>query len=139
MQALNIYRDMIWSSTITIHTNTLIQQEQINKNQYNRNHVSRMHIPYTFELYLWVIAYWLDMDIYVRVLERSNIARRQGRNINYAPKRVHWPFIANAPCILLLISSIYIIGFISFFFKISKSALLKGFTAISKSKHNLIY
>jgi len=29
------------------------------------------------------------MEIYVRVLVRSNIARRQERNINYAPERVH--------------------------------------------------
>ena len=34
------------------------------------------------------IGYWLDMEIYVRVLVRSNIARRQERNINYAPERV---------------------------------------------------
>ena len=34
-----------------------------------------------------VIGYWLDMEIYVRVLVRSNIARRQERNINYAPER----------------------------------------------------
>jgi len=30
----------------------------------------------------------MDMEIYVRVLVRSNIARRQ-ENINYAPERVH--------------------------------------------------
>ena len=35
------------------------------------------------------IGYWLDMEIYVRVLVRSNIARRQERNINYAPEREH--------------------------------------------------
>jgi len=35
------------------------------------------------------IGYWLDMEIYVRVLVQSNIARRQERNINYAPERVH--------------------------------------------------
>jgi len=29
------------------------------------------------------------MEIYGRVLVRSNIARRQERNINYAPERVH--------------------------------------------------
>jgi len=29
------------------------------------------------------------MKIYVRVLVRSNIARRQERSINYAPERVH--------------------------------------------------
>ena len=29
------------------------------------------------------------MEIYVLVLVRSNIARRQERNINYAPERVH--------------------------------------------------
>ena len=34
------------------------------------------------------IGYWLDMEIYVRVLVRSNIARRQERNINYAPERI---------------------------------------------------
>jgi len=40
--------------------------------------------------FLWIlIGYWLDMEIYVRVLVRSNIARRQERNINYAPERVH--------------------------------------------------
>ena len=31
----------------------------------------------------------MEMEIYVRVLVRSNIARRQERNINYAPERVH--------------------------------------------------
>ena len=36
------------------------------------------------------------MEIYVRVLVRSNIARRQGRNINYAPERVHiFPYATN--------------------------------------------
>jgi len=35
------------------------------------------------------IGYWLDMEIYVRVLVRSNITRRQERNINYASERVH--------------------------------------------------
>jgi len=34
-----------------------------------------------------LIGYWLDMEIYVRVLVRSNNARRQERNINYAPER----------------------------------------------------
>ena len=29
------------------------------------------------------------MEIYVRVLVRSNIAKQQKRNINYAPERVH--------------------------------------------------
>jgi len=29
------------------------------------------------------------MEIYVRVLVRSNISRRQERNINYAPELVH--------------------------------------------------
>ena len=42
------------------------------------------------------IGYWLDMEIYVRVLVRSNIARRQERNINYAPERVHtFPYPTN--------------------------------------------
>jgi len=42
------------------------------------------------------IGYWLDMEIYVRVLLRSNIARRQERNINYAPERVHiFPYPTN--------------------------------------------
>jgi len=36
------------------------------------------------------------MEIYVRVLVRSNIARRQERNINYAPERVHiFPYPTN--------------------------------------------
>jgi len=36
------------------------------------------------------------MEIYVRVLVRSNIARRQERNINYAPVRVHiFPYPTN--------------------------------------------
>ena len=36
------------------------------------------------------------MEIYVRVLVRSNIARRQERNINYAPERVHiFPDLTN--------------------------------------------
>jgi len=37
---------------------------------------------------LVIIGYWLDMEIYVRVLVRNNIARRQERNINYTPERV---------------------------------------------------
>jgi len=42
------------------------------------------------------IGYWLYMEIYVRVLVRSNIARRQERNINYAPERVHiFPYPTN--------------------------------------------
>jgi len=46
------------------------------------------------------IGYWLDMEIYVRVLVRSNIARRQERNTNYAPKRVHiFPYLTNNPFI----------------------------------------
>jgi len=32
------------------------------------------------------IGYWLDMEIYVRVLVQSNIAQRQERNITYAPE-----------------------------------------------------
>jgi len=36
------------------------------------------------------------MELYVRVLVRSNIARRQERNINYAPERVHiFPYPTN--------------------------------------------
>jgi len=36
------------------------------------------------------------MEIYVRVLVRSNIARRQERNIYYAPERVHiFPYPTN--------------------------------------------
>jgi len=36
------------------------------------------------------------MEIYVRVLVRSNIARRQERNINYAPEQVHiFPYSTN--------------------------------------------
>ena len=42
------------------------------------------------------IGYWLDMEIYVRVLVRSNITRRQERTINYAPERVHiFPYQTN--------------------------------------------
>jgi len=44
------------------------------------------------------IGYWLNMEIYmyVRVLVRRNIARRQERNINYAPERVHiFPYPTN--------------------------------------------
>ena len=42
------------------------------------------------------IGYWLDMEIYVRVLVRSNISRRQERNINYAPEGVHiFPYPTN--------------------------------------------
>jgi len=34
------------------------------------------------------------MEIYVRVMVRSNIARRQKRNINNAPERVHvFPYL----------------------------------------------
>jgi len=41
-------------------------------------------------------GYWLDMEIYVRVLVRSNITRRQERNIKYAPERVHiFPYSTN--------------------------------------------
>jgi len=36
-----------------------------------------------------IIDNWLDMKINVRVLVRSNIARRQERNIIYAPERLH--------------------------------------------------
>ena len=36
------------------------------------------------------------MEIYVLALGRSNIARRQERNINYAPERVHiFPYPTN--------------------------------------------
>ena len=42
------------------------------------------------------IGYWLDMEIYVRVVVRSNIARRHERNINDAPERVHiFPYPTN--------------------------------------------
>jgi len=40
-----------------------------------------------------IIGYWLDMEIYVRVLVRSNIARRQEHNINYAPERVYVRYV----------------------------------------------
>jgi len=47
-----------------------------------------------------IIGYWLDMEIYIRVLVRSNIVRRQERNINYAPERVHiFPYPINNPFI----------------------------------------
>jgi len=36
-----------------------------------------------------IIGYWLDMEIYVRVLVQSNIVRRQEHYINYAPELVH--------------------------------------------------
>jgi len=37
-----------------------------------------------------------DSDTYVRVLVRSNIARSQERNINYAPELVHiLPYLTN--------------------------------------------
>ena len=36
------------------------------------------------------------MEVYVRILVRSNIARRQERNINYALERVHiFPYPTN--------------------------------------------
>jgi len=36
------------------------------------------------------------MEIYLRVLVRSYIVRRQERNINYAPERVHiFPYPTN--------------------------------------------
>jgi len=36
------------------------------------------------------------MEIYVRVIVLSNIARRQERNINYVPERVHmFPYLTN--------------------------------------------
>ena len=36
------------------------------------------------------------MEIYVQVLVRSNIARRQEHNINYAPEWVHlFPYLTN--------------------------------------------
>jgi len=53
-------------------------------------------IEFYSETYVIIIGYWLDMEIYVRVLVRSNIARRQERNINYAPERVHiFPYPTN--------------------------------------------
>ena len=49
----------------------------------------------TVNIYIF-IGYWLDMKIYVRDLVRSYIARRQERNINYAPERVHtFPYPTN--------------------------------------------
>ena len=49
-----------------------------------------------FYINIRIIGYWLDMEIYVRVLVRSNIARRQERNINYAQERVHiFPYPTN--------------------------------------------
>jgi len=52
--------------------------------------------PSKISLWCIVKGYWLDMEIYVRVLVPSNIARRQDRNINYAPERVHiFPFLTN--------------------------------------------
>jgi len=42
-----------------------------------------------FDGYIIFIGYWLDMEMYVRGLVRSNSARRQERKINYAPERVH--------------------------------------------------
>ena len=42
------------------------------------------------------LGYWSDMEKYVRGLMRSNIARRQERNINYAPEGVHiFPYPTN--------------------------------------------
>ena len=64
------------------------------------------------------------MEIYVRVLVRGNIARRQERNINYAPERVHilpYPtnnlFITYALLSQKKLNNIYYIIFIN---KISK-------------------
>jgi len=51
----------------------------------------RVKICTQFTQYL-IIGYWLDMEIYVRVLVRNNIARRQERNIYYAPEQVHITF-----------------------------------------------
>jgi len=43
-----------------------------------------------------LICYWFDIEIYVRVLVRSNSARRQERNFNYTPERLHiFPFQTN--------------------------------------------
>jgi len=43
-----------------------------------------------------LIGYWWDMEIYVRVLVRSNIAQRQECNIYYAPERVDiFPYPTN--------------------------------------------
>jgi len=43
-----------------------------------------------------IIGYWLDMEIYGRVMVRSNVERRRDRNINYAPERVHkFPYLTN--------------------------------------------
>ena len=63
------------------------------------------------------------MEIYVRVLVRSNIARRQERNINYAPERVHiFPYPTNNLLITytLLSKKAYNIYYITFINKISK-------------------
>ena len=47
------------------------------------------------------------MKIYVRVLVRSNIARRQERIINYAPERVHmFPFQTNSIFIIYALQSL---------------------------------
>ena len=77
----------------------------------------------TFKDFSIFIGYWLDMEIYVRVLVRSNIARRQEGNINYAPERVHiFPYPTNN---LLLHTRYYLkklnnIYYIIFTNKISK-------------------
>jgi len=70
----------------------------------NNNKPKVVHFVYTLTRYHVTcilthpifIGYWIDMEIYVRVLVRSNIARRQERNINYEPERVHiFPYPTN--------------------------------------------
>jgi len=63
------------------------------------------------------------MEIYVRVLVRSNIARRQERNINYAPERVRIFLIQPITFLLHMRyyhKKLYDIYCISFINKISK-------------------
>jgi len=70
---------------------------------FNRLHYKKI-IKINILRHLIFIGYWLDMEIYVRVLVRSNIARRHERNINYAPERVH---IFSYPTITLLLHTRY--------------------------------
>jgi len=94
--------------------------------------------------HLWTndifICYWLDMEIYVLVLVRSNIARRQERNINYAPERVHtFPFPTNNLFITyaLLSKKIINIYYIIFINKISKiTSILNKHKLKFKTKAN---
>jgi len=65
------------------------------------------------------------MEIYVRVLVRSNIARRQERNINYAPERVHiFPYPNNNLFCYIRVTitkKLYDIYYITFINTISKN------------------